>query len=135
MKEKLKKINLNTISNILKASLIGVIVSILLVLVFAFILKFVELNDKSISLIDQIIKIVSISIAVIMFGKSNGEKFLIKSIFVGALYSVLTFLVFSILNGGINVNISIATDIIFSSMIGGVVSVLLSIIKKKWLLY
>jgi len=131
MKEKLKKINLNTISNILKASLIGVVISILLVLVFAFVLKFVDLNSKTISLIDQIVKIVSISVAVIMFGKTNNEHFLIKSIFVGAIYSILTFLVFSILNGGINFNVAIFTDIIFSSMIGGVVSILLNIVKKR----
>ena len=131
MKDKLRKIDLRTISNIIKSSLIGVIVSILLVLLFAFILKFVEFNDKTISLIDQIIKIISISVAVIMFSKTNSEKFLIKSILIGALYAIFTFLVFSLLNGGINGSIAIISDVIFSAMIGGVVSVLISIIKKK----
>ena len=60
MKEKLKKINLTEISNILKSALIGVVVSILLVLLFAFVLKFVDLNSRTISLVDQIIKILSI---------------------------------------------------------------------------
>lgn len=131
MKEKLKKINLNMIAHILKASLIGVIASILLVLVFAFVLKFVDLNSNTISLIDQIIKIVSIMIAVVALSKSNPDGLLVKAIAVGALYSILTFIVFSTLNGGINFSVATLTDVIFSAMIGGVVAILLNIIRKK----
>ena len=95
MKEKLKKINLASITNILKASLIGVICSILLVLLFAFVLKFVELNSNIISIVDQIIKIISIAIAVIVLNK-NCEGLVIKSLIMGGVYSILTFIVFSI---------------------------------------
>ena len=50
---------------------------------------------------------------------------------VGAIYSVITFIVFSILNGGINFSVAILTDIIFSALVGGVCAILLNIIKKK----
>ena len=66
MKDKLKKINLTTITTILKASLIGVVVSILLVLLFAFVLKFVNLSSGTISFVDQIIKIISIIVSIIL---------------------------------------------------------------------
>ena len=131
MKEKLKKMNLNMITHIIKASLIGVIVSILMVLLFAFVLKFVELNSGAISLIDQIIKIVSVVVAVFALSKSNGEGLLVKGIAVGAVYSILTFIVFSVLNGGINFSVAIFTDIVFSAMIGGVTAVLLNILRKR----
>lgn len=131
MKEKLKKINLTTITNILKASLIGVVVSILLVLLFAFVLKFVDLSSGVISLVDQIIKVLSIAIAVIMLNKSNGEGLLLKGILTGAVYSIITFVVFSILNGGFNLGLGIFTDIAFSSLVGGVSAILLNIINKK----
>ena len=131
MKEKLKKINLTTIINVLKASLVGVVVSILLVLLFAFVLKFVDLNSGTISLVDQIIKVLSVFIAVVMLNKANDEGLLLKGILVGAVYSIITFIVFSILNGGFNVGLGVLTDIAFSALVGGVSAILLNIVKKK----
>ena len=131
MKEKLKKINLATIVNILKSSLIGVVGSILLVLLFAFVLKFVDLNSSTISLIDQIIKILSVAIAIIVLNRLNGDGLLIKGLLTGAVYSILTFVIFSILNGGVNWGPAIFTDIIFSAVVGGICSILLNIIRKK----
>ena len=131
MKVKLKRINWPAITNILKASLIGVVVSILLVLLFAFVLKFVDLGSATISLVDQIIKVVSVVVAVIMLNKANGEGLLLKGILAGAVYSVITFAVFSILNGGINFGLGIFTDIAFSALVGGISAILINIIKKK----
>ncbi|MBQ8522948.1 MAG: TIGR04086 family membrane protein [Clostridia bacterium] len=131
MKEKLKKINLSEITPILKVSLIGVVVSILLVLLFAFVLKFVDLSSGTISLIDQIIKVLSILVAIVVLNKQDGNGLLVKSLITGAIYSVITFIVFSILNGGINFSVAILTDIIFSALVGGVCAILLNIIKKK----
>lgn len=131
MKEKLKKIDWQFVANILKASLIGVVVSILLVLLFAFVLKFVDLNSNMISIIDQIIKILSIFVAVLTLNKLNGDGLLIKGILTGAIYAVITFIVFSLLNGGINLSVAIFSDIIFSALVGGVAGILINIIKKK----
>lgn len=131
MKEKLKKINLTTIISVLKTSLVGVVVSILLVLLFAFVLKFVDLNSGTISLVDQIIKVLSVFIAVVMLNKANDEGLLLKGILVGAVYSIITFIVFSILNGGFNVGLGVLTDIVFSALVGGVSAILLNIVKKK----
>ena len=131
MKEKLKKINLSTITNILKAGLIGVVVSILLVLLFAFVLKFVDLNSATISLIDQIIKVISVLIAVVMLNRANDDGLLLKGILTGAVYSIITFIVFSILNGGVNVGLGVFTDIAFSALVGGVCAILLNLSKKK----
>ena len=130
MKEKLKKVNLTSIINIVKASLIGVIVSILLVLLFAFVLKFVDLSSSVISLIDQIIKILSVFVAVVMLNKGDGNGLLIKGILVGAVYSILTFIVFSTLNGGFNLTSAIFTDIVFSALVGGVCAILINFTKK-----
>lgn len=131
MKEKLKKINLSSITAILKSSLIGVIVSILMVLLFAFILKFVDLSSTMISLVDQIIKIISIIVAVIVLNKQSGEGLLIKGCFAGAMYCVITFIVFSILNGGFNLGLGIFSDILFSTLVGGSSAILINIIKRK----
>ena len=88
MKEKLK-VNPANIISIIKASLVGVVASILLVLLFAFILKFVDLNSNIITIVDQIIKIVSILVAVFVLSKSGSDKLLLKGLIVGAVYSLL----------------------------------------------
>lgn len=130
MKEKLKNISLATITSILKASLVGVVISILLVLVFAFILKFVDLNSNVIAIVDQIIKILSIVVVVISLSRGEGSL-LIRGIIAGAVYSIITFIVFSILNGGVNFGIGILTDILFSALVGGASAMAINIIKKK----
>lgn len=130
MKEKLKVSPANIIS-IIKASLVGVVTSILLVLLFAFILKFVDLNSNIITIVDQIIKIVSILIAVFVLSKSGSDKLLLKGLIVGAVYSLLAFIVFSILNGGVNFSVAIFTDIAFSALVGGVIAILLNLARKK----
>ena len=131
MKEKLKKINLGVISNILKSSLVGVIVSILLVLLFAFVLKFVDLSSGAISLIDQIIKVLSILVAVISLNKVSDSNLLVKSLLVGMAYAIITFIVFSILNGGISFGIGIVSDMAFSALVGGVSSIIINMVRKK----
>ena len=131
MKEKLKRINLSTIVNIVKAGLIGVIVSILLVLLFAFILKFINLNSNIISIIDQIIKILSVLISVVILSKAESGGLIINGLLVGAVYSILTTIVFSTLNGGINLSVAIFSDIAFSALIGGISAILINIFTKK----
>ena len=131
MKEKLKKINLTMVTNILKASLVGVVASILLVLIFAFVLKFVDLSSSTISIVDQIIKVISIIISIIVLNKVSPEGLLVKGLVTGAVYSIITFIVFSILNGGVNFSLGIFSDIAFSALVGGVASILINMIKKS----
>lgn len=130
MKEKLKNISLANVASILKASLIGVIVSILLVLLFAFVLKFVNLNSNTIAIVDQIIKIISIFIAIAALNKSV-DNLLVKAIVAGAVYAIITFIVFSVLNGGFNLGVGLISDIAFSALVGGVSAIAINIVKKK----
>ena len=130
MKEKLK-INPSSIVGVIKSSLVGVVASILMVLLFAFVLKFVDLNSSVIGTIDQIIKIASIFISVLALSKSNGDKLLTKGLIVGAVYSIITFIVFSILNGGIVFSVAIFSDLAFSALVGGSSAILLNLTKRK----
>ena len=130
MKEDSKKFNLSSMVNIIKASLIGVIISILLVLGFAFVLKFVDMGSGTISIIDQIIKIISIFVALTMLNKSNGDHLLIRGLLIGIMYSILTFVVFSALNGGFNINMAIFSDILFSTLVGGASAMIINLFKR-----
>lgn len=131
MKEKLKRINFTLLGNILKASLIGVVVSIILVLVFAFVLKFVDLRPHAISLVDQVIKALSVVMAVVIVSKISTDNLLIKGIFTGVVYSILSFVVFSIMNGGVHFTVAVLTDLAFCGVVGGICSIILNIFRKK----
>lgn len=131
MKEKLKKINFTLIGNILKASLIGVVTSIVLVLIFAFVLKFVDLNSHAISLVDQIIKLLSVVVAVLIVSRATPENLFIKAVLTGVVYSILSFVVFSIMNGRVHFTVAVLTDLAFCGAVGGIFAILLNIFRKK----
>lgn len=131
MKEKIKSFNISTVFNIIKSSLIGVIDSIVLVLIFAFVLNFVDLNSSITALISQIIKVISIFVTVLALNKISGGKLIIKGFFAGAVYYLITFVIFSLLNGGAVFSGEIASDIVFSAVIGAIMGVIVNIISKK----
>ena len=131
MKEKIKNFNLSSVFNIIKSSLIGVVFSIILVLGFAFVLNFIDLSSTIVSLVSQIIKIISIFITVIVLNKATNGKLIIKAIIAGAVYYLITFIIFSLLNGGINFSGEIISDIVFSAIIGAISAVIVNLLSKK----
>lgn len=129
MQEKFKK-NSSFVINLLKSAFVGVLVSVILVLVFAFVLKFVDLKDAVISVIDEIIKIVSIFVAVIYLIKRSPYKILYKSALVGAVYIILTFIVFSALRGHYSFGVSTIVDILLGTLTGAIIAIILNVFKK-----
>ena len=129
MQEKFKK-NSSFVINLLKSAFVGVLVSVILVLVFAFVLKFVDLKDAVISVIDEIIKIVSIFVAVIYLIKRSPYKILYKSALVGAVYIILTFIVFSALRGHYSFGVSSIVDILLGTLTGAIIAIILNVFKK-----
>lgn len=129
MQEKFKK-NSSFILNLLKSAFVGVLVSVIFVLVFAFVLKFIDLNDSIISVVDEIIKIVSIFVAVIYLIKRSPYKILYKSALVGAVYILLTFIVFSALRGHYSFSVSTIIDVLLGALTGAILAIILNIFKK-----
>ena len=129
MQEKFKK-NSSFVINLLKSAFVGVLVYVILVLVFAFVLKFVDLKDAVISVIDEIIKIVSIFVAVIYLIKRSPYKILYKSALVGAVYIILTFIVFSALRGHYSFGVSTIVDILLGTLTGAIIAIILNVFKK-----
>ncbi len=131
MKEKIKNFNISLIFNILKSSLFGVVTSIILVLAFAFVLNFVDLNSSVISIVSQVIKIFSILVGIIALNKISSGKLIIKGAILGVVYYLITFVVFSLLNGGVVLSNEIITDALFSALIGAIVGIIVNLISKK----
>lgn len=129
MQEKLKR-NSTFVLDLLKSAFVGVIASILLVLLFAFVLKFIDLNDGIISFINEVIKVVSIMIAVLSLIKKSPYKILLKSVLVGVVYRVFAFILFSALRGSYSFGASILIDIALAGLTGAIFAVILNVFKK-----
>lgn len=129
MKEKIKS-NASFVISLLKSAILGVIVSIVFVLILAFVLKFVELSDGVITVIDEVIKIVSIFIATISLVKKSPYKILFKSALLGAVYTILTFIVFSALRGSYSFGLGLIIDIVLGAVVGIIIAIILNIFTR-----
>jgi len=116
---------------VLKGVLIALSVSLIGILLFALILKFCNLNDSSIKVINQIIKIVSILLGVMFCLKKDKSKGLIKGAVLGAFYTLASYFLFSILVASFSFSASIIYDLIFSSIVGLICGVIFVNLKTK----
>lgn len=117
-------------SNILKGALIALVVSLLLVLLFAFVLRFIPISDSLISPINQVIKGVSILIGAIFGLKKSKEMGLISGLIIGFLYTVLAFVTFAVLSGNFAFSAAVLNDLLFASIIGGISGIIAVNLKK-----
>lgn len=135
LKAKTRKINENTnipfIGAVLKGSLIALSMSLLLVLLFAFLLKFTNIPDSTINPINQLIKGISIFLGVFVGLKKSKELGLVSGLLIGFIYTIFAFLIFSILSGSFTFDITLLTDIVFGAVIGSICGIICVNIKKK----
>lgn len=132
------KINIQNTKNkspligfIAKGTLIALCVSLVLVLVFAFILKFTNISDSVINPINQVIKGISIFLGVFIGLKKCKELGLVSGLLIGYIYTLLAFLVFSLLSGSFVFDITLLTDSVFGAVIGAICGIISVNIKKS----
>ena len=118
----------SSVLEVVKALIIAVILSLVLVLVAAFIIKLCNIKDGVIPVINQVIKGVSILLGCLVAIKNKQNSWL-KGIVIGILYIALAYVIFSLLDGGFSVGLGILNDIALGS-ITGMVSGILAGFKK-----
>lgn len=126
--ENLKRKNL--VFDILKGALISVSITLILILLFAVIIRFFNVPDGWIFPVNQVIKVISIIIGLISILKNNSEKGFVKGLFLGAFYFVLSFFIFSILQGNFSISIKNIYDFLLTTLMGGLVGIILVNIYK-----
>lgn len=119
------------LGGLIKGTLIALCLSLVLVLIFAFLLKFTSIPDSAISPINQVIKGVSIFLGVFLGLRKIKELGLVSGLLIGLIYTFLAFIVFSILAGGFTFNLTLVTDMVFGAVIGGICGIICVNIKKK----
>ena len=115
---------------ILKGSLSSVSVSLVAILIFAVLIRFLNISDNFIMPINQVIKIVSIFVGVFLALKTNRSIGFVKGLLIGLFYTIIAYLVFSILAGNFGFNLTSFTDMVFGSIIGGISGIIIANLKK-----
>ena len=128
---KVKSFNLSGVVNILKCCMLGVVVTLVGIVVLAFVLKFVDLSSTMINYINDIVKVLAIFVIMLCIKKHNPDKLILKSIGAGLVYALLTFIIFSILNGSFALNLAFVYDLLFSVIVAVIVTIIINILKRK----
>ena len=129
--EKIKSFKFSSFLNIIKCSLLAILITLIGIVVLAVILKFVDLNSTTIHYINDVIKAIAIFIMVLSVKRNSEDKLLIKSVVAGIIYAVLCFIIFSILNGSFMLNLGFIYDLLFSIIVAVIASIILNILKRK----
>ena len=115
---------------IIKGSLIALCISLVGILIFAFILKFASISDKAIRPINQIIKGVSVLIGVFVAMRKVDKMGLVGGLLIGLVYTILAFVVFSTLDGHFVFNLTLLKDFLISGIMGTICGII-AVNKKK----
>ena len=116
--------------SIFKGSLIALCVSLLSILLFAFLLKFTNISDRFITPINQVIKGISVFIGVFVGFRKQKSMGLVGGLLVGLIYTMLAFLTFSLLDGSFVFDKVLFNDCIFGAIIGGICGIICVNLKK-----
>ena len=115
---------------ILNGTVVSVCSTLILILLFALIIRFTNIGDSWIFPINQIIKIASLFIGTLVALKGMREKGLIKGLLIGFAYYILNIITFSILQGGFALTVSNIFDFILTTMMGGLIGLIVVHIGK-----
>lgn len=116
---------------IAKGVVCGVCVSLVGILLFAFILRFSSISDKVIAPVNEVIKGVSIFFGVFVGLRKYKKMGLLNGILIGFLFTVVAFLVFSLLDGTFSFDRTLLNDIVFGSIIGAICGIICVNLKKN----
>ena len=115
---------------ILKGVFTSICVSLVAILLFAFILRFTSVSDSIISPVNQVIKVVVIFLGVFFGLRKVKENGIINGALIGFFFIILAFLVFSLLDGTFLFNRTLLNDIIFGTIIGAICGIICVNLKK-----
>ena len=109
---------------IAKAVIIAVIISLLLVLLSAFVIRLFNIGSEAVPIINQVIKSLSILLACLFSLRRPGCGW-VRGLIAGLAYGIMAFCIFSLLSGGFVFDLSLLNDLVTgtaSGLISGIIS-------------
>ena len=107
------------LKDIIGAVLVSLLSSLLFVLVFALIIRWADLEEKVIVPVNYAIKFSSLLLGVLI-GFKNKKNGVLKGVIVGLVFMLLTFFIFSAMNGFKDTNFN-WLDLVFLPIGGGII--------------
>ncbi|NLL56556.1 MAG: TIGR04086 family membrane protein [Clostridiales bacterium] len=117
------------IFDLLRGTIVAVIVSLILVLIFALLVNLIDIGQKVIVPVNQAIKIISIFIGCFI-GIKNRQQGVIKGALIGLFYTFLSIFIFGIISKEISFKLINLVDMAFG-IAAGIVSGILSVNLRK----
>lgn len=116
--------------SVIKGALVSISITLVLILLFAFVLRYTNLSDRWIFPVNQVIKVISLFVGITIAVKCAKEKGFIKGILIALLYFVLNLIIFSILQGRFSFSLSHIYDMLLTILAGGLIGVIIVNIIK-----
>ncbi len=123
------KLNKKDFFEIFKGVIFSLIISVLTVIVFAIIVKFANLSSKTVEIVNIALKIISILVGTLL-AVGSGRQGLFKGGIIGLLFVLVSYLMFSLINGSFSVNPLTAFDVIFC-LVAGLLSGVFAVNVRK----
>lgn len=117
------------ILEVLKAIILALIFSLVLILLASFIVKLANIETNYLPIINQIIKGVSILAACLLCLKTASGGWA-RGIIVGVIYIAFAYVLFSLLNGKFTFDLSIVNDIAIGAITGLISGIIAVNIRK-----
>lgn len=108
----------------------AVSVSLICILIFALIIKFTTIPESFIMPINQVIKVLSIFIGCWVASKKIKNNGWLWGLFIGAIYTLLAFLIFSILDGEFRFTLNLLNDFVFGALLGLISGIITFALRK-----
>lgn len=124
------KLDKENILDILKSLLLTVAFSLVFVLIFAVVIKFVDIGDEIIMPVNEVLKSLSVLFGM-LFGIKSPCKGALKGGLVGALFCVVSYLLFGIINTDFSVDLMQLIDSAIMIVMGIVSGIIAVNVKEK----
>ncbi len=114
----------------LKALFVSLIITFACIILFAFIIKWASLPDKVISPVNMAIKAISVFFGAMVLTK-NSTKGMLQGLLFAGLYTLLAFIIFSILAQKLTLGLGLVADLAFAVVVGAIGGMVGVNVKKK----
>lgn len=128
----MKKISINKdgVVDVAKGTLFALIITMVLVLLFALIVNLAGVGDKTVAIVNQVIKAVSI-LAGAFLGVKQFSKGALKGAAIGFFYTLFSFLIFSWIDGAFKFSMMTVVDVLLGTVLGVISGIIVVNVRKK----
>ena len=116
--------NKGLFKSIISGTIVAVASTLIMILIFALLIRFFNIKDTFIFPVNQIIKVTSLFIGSFVSLKGVKSKGFLQGLLIGLIYFVLSFIVFSILQNKFSLTMSNVYDLILTTLMGGIVGII-----------